>query len=363
MDSSLSSLMQPERLSRMTSDYDLRRVLFISGLDIHFNDTDNAASSSSATPMAPTGAKKRESAGVSIEILSTCYHEDFDALRTSGRILTRQLPTYQGRVPGSVNGCTIIAPLLCIHHFLYNSSIPDPGLPDHAIVQVIDEETPNILPMVRESLGLVKDAFLIPADAHDCLISEQYMCHEQFLTVCGGNILEDSHLQAFLDQLGTVGPKKLAASFFFHEHVITILQLRRSQNSAWYDVIDSLPHKETLTFVDETSTTRSSSGTGSVHSNDATTSPKHQDWKWSESVELGDSAEGYFGQNLNEDLRPVYATRIRCWDVESLKTTLLWYACSVFSQQNRTYIDNYEWDEKLPDFDPRVFQAFIWREA
>lgn len=364
MDASSSSLLQPEKLSRMSSDYDLRRVLFLSGLDVQFNDAEKSVNSATTTPTAPPGAKKRESTGVSMAILATFYHEDFDTLRTRGRVLTRQLPTYQGRVPGSINGCTIIAPLLCIHHFLYETSIPDPGLPDQAIVQVIDEETPNILPLVRQSLGLVKDAFLIPADAHDSLISQQYMCHEQFLTVCGGNILEEKHLQAFLDQISKVGPKKLAASFFFHEHVITILQLRRSSDSAWFDVIDSLPHKETFLTVDETSTTGSSSETVSIHSADATASPNHQDWRWTESGELLGSAAGYFGQTMDDaDGPPVHATRIRCRDVESLKTTLLWYACSVFSRENRAYIDNYEWDEKLSDFDPRVFQAFIWTEA
>lgn len=364
VDASSSSLMtQFEKHGRASSDYDLRRVLFLSGLDVHFNDSEQADNSSSVTPDVPPGAKKRESAGVSIGILSTFYHEDFDALRSRGRVLTRQLPTYQGRVPGSVNGCTIIAPLLCIHHFLYESSIPDAGLPDQAIVQVIDEETPNILPIVRQSLGLVKDAFLIPADAHESLISQQYMCHEQFLTVCGGNILEEKHLQEFLDQIGKVGPKKLAASFFFHEHVITILQLRRSTESAWFDVIDSLPHKETLMSVDETSTTGSSSENVSIHSCDATASPNHQDWRWTESGELMGSASGYFGETTHSGEPPVNATRIRCRDVECLKSTLLWYACSVFSQKNRAYIDNYEWDEKLSDFDPRVFQAFIWTEA
>ena len=27
------------------------------------------------------------------------------------------------------------------------------------------------------------------------------------------------------------------------------------------------------------------------------------------------------------------------------------------------YIDTYQWDESLADFDPRVFQAFVWTEA
>jgi hypothetical protein len=60
---------------------------------------------------------------------------------------------------------------------------------------------------------------------------------------------------------------------------------------------------------------------------------------------------------------PVNAARIRCLDDEALKATLRWYACSVFTPENAAYIDTYQWDEKLSDFDPRVFQAFIWTEV
>jgi hypothetical protein len=57
------------------------------------------------------------------------------------------------------------------------------------------------------------------------------------------------------------------------------------------------------------------------------------------------------------------AVRIRCTDEEAFKATLLWYACSKFNSANRKYIDMYKFDEQHSDFDPRVFQAFIWKEA
>lgn len=57
------------------------------------------------------------------------------------------------------------------------------------------------------------------------------------------------------------------------------------------------------------------------------------------------------------------AARIRCFDAESLKATLQWYAFSAFTSENANYIDTWVWDEKLTDFDPRVFQAFLWKEA
>ena len=38
----------------------------------------------------------------------------------------------------------------------------------------------------------------------------------------GGNILDDEHVDPFLEAISKVGEKKLAATLFFHEHVVTI---------------------------------------------------------------------------------------------------------------------------------------------
>jgi hypothetical protein len=151
----------------------------------------------------------------------------------------------------------------------------------------------------------------------------------------------------------------LAASFFFHEHVITILQLRRGDQSVWFDVIDSLPHKETLLPVGETSTVESSSAVA-LSSDAAIGAGTHESLRFESE---GTLSRGYSEEFLVDQVPPTQAVRIRCMDVESLKATLLWYACSVFTPENRAYIDTYEWDEQLIDFDPRVFQAFIWTEA
>jgi len=365
------------------------------------NNVDETEDAAGGVP-APPGAKRRHPAsGVSVDILRSCYREDFDALRDNGRVIISQIPTYQGRVLDSTNGCTVIAPLLCIHHFhndekeeemVVNTSgfTPDPGLPDRVIVEVIDKETPNILPAVRRNLGLVPNAFLIPADAHESLMEQQYMCPEQFLTVCGGNILDEKHLEPLLEQLSVVGPKKLAATFFFHEHVITILQLRRSPNAVWFDIIDSLPTRTTLrqknedfppgsissgsVLGSERDQVLSSSGM-SGNSNIAASSERYpvegsflersssggvseDDWADCESTELQRQ------QMLVDNIpAPPNAARIRCLDTEALKATLRWYACSVFTTENISYIDTYLWDENLTDFDPRVFQAFVWTEV
>ena len=171
---------------REERDYDLQRALFLSGLGVqlenhrHPSDVSMSEFPDADAPFAPPGARKRSKDELSISLLSQYHHEDFDALRDNGRILVSTVPTWQGRVPDSTNGCTVIALLLCIHHFHNIGQIPDNGLSDQIILTVIDDETPNILPMVRKKLGLVKDAFLIPADSHEMLMEEQLMCPEQF---------------------------------------------------------------------------------------------------------------------------------------------------------------------------------------
>jgi hypothetical protein len=270
----------------------------------------------------------KTSSSIDIRSLQLCYHEDFDALRNRGRVRISQAETYQGRLPGSINGCTVIAPLLCLHHF-HNADtgkLPDHGLPDGAIVEVIDVEAPAILPQVREQLELTKDALIIPSDVHDFLIERQLLSSEQFVSVLGGNILDDQHLSKFVSALQNSKPDspkdqkttdhKLAATFFFHEHVIAILKLQRSETESWYDLIDSLPNQETLRRV--------------------------------------------FG-DLKDEWVPK-TSRIRCVDEEALKASLRWYACSRFTDENKQYIDMYDFDEACSDFDPRVFQAFVWAE-
>ena len=339
----------------------------------HSNDgTGNSFLSDDSSVTAPPGAMRRQdSSVVSMCMLYSCYQEDFDALINVKRISISQVSTYQGRVAGSINGCTVIAPLLCIHFFAETDVgirtkegfIADPGLPEATIEEVIDQETPNILPAVRKSLGLMEDAFLIPSDAHEALMDQQLLCSEQFVTVCGGNILEESHLQPLLDQLCKIGRKKIAATFFFHEHVIAILQLRQSPTTVWYDIIDSLPHGSTLRCkeADDQMGIRSFSSAGSAYASGGHSGSGVLSDDEFASVEGGETEM----QQMMVDNIPFShnAARIRCRDEESLKIAIRWYACSVFTSENARYIDNYEWNEKLPDFDPRVFQAFVWQEA
>ena len=324
--------------------------------------------------------------------LHTLYQEDFVSLWDNGRIRVTHVDTYQGKKVGSVNGCTVIAPLLCIHHFINVSESPgnhvgqgqrqrqnDPGLPDETILTVIDEEVPSILPQVREDLGVLPDAFLIPSDSHDYLIKNQLLSQQQFVTVIGGNILDDRHLQELVKTLqcwtapagsnpGDDGASgrgsrdrnegasnvKIASTLFFHEHVVAILKLQRAEDGkAWYDIIDSLPSKGMLSREIGSAFASNSGDEGSATSSKPI-------------VAGGNPITDPFGFSMMsgmEDTTPTNTARIRCLDEEALTAALRWYACSKFSAENLHYIDNYPWDDKTTDFDPRVFQAFVWSEA
>ena len=304
-------------------DLELERALFLSGLEV----PRMVVSEESSVGSALTRPRKSETE-IDIAVLRACYHEDFDVLRSEGRVRISTIRTYQGRLNGSVNGCTVIAPLLCIRHFQrYTGDYQDPGLLDSDILQVIDVETPALLPEVRTKLGLTKDALIIPADVHDILLERELLVQDQFVTVCGGNILNEAHLNELIAAITNAKAeftgKKIAATVFFHEHVIAILKLERADGQVWYDLIDSLPSEYTLS--------RPVDSSGSL-----------DEWK--------------------SEFIP-YAVRIRCLDEEALRATLRWYACSKFHDENCEYIDMYAWVDDEPDFDPRVFQAFVWAEA
>ena len=307
----------PDDTAARSESNDLKRALFLSGISTPNDDA-------TTCPL----RRKRSLTAIDFLSLELCYHQDFDQLQREGSVRVSQGITYQGRLPGSINGCTVIAPLLCVHHFMNtnetdnnnnnnNKASIDYGLPDAVITNVIDLETPAILPEVRSNLGLAKNSLIIPQDVHDFLIDKQLLMSEQFVTVIGGNILDDDHVTGFVDNLKqSSGSRKLGATFFFHEHVIAILRLQRSEE-VWYDLIDSLPNKETLVGCNE--------------------------------------AADFEETNQN-------VSRIRCVNEEALMATLKWFACSRFTDENRQYIDTYDWDESYSDFDPRVFQAFIWEE-
>jgi len=138
--------------------------------------------------------------------------------------------------------------------------------------------------------------------------------------VCGGNILDDDHLHAFKSALllsnnarerDRLNGQKIAATFFFHEHVVALHVVRDDDDNTWIELIDSLPDPKT----------------------------------W----------------NDNDNDLPQNAVRVRCTDDEIAFDTLIrHYACSKFSKEEKQFIDGTVWEDNNGESDPRVFQAFIW---
>uniref|UniRef100_A0A7S4JQ41 Uncharacterized protein n=1 Tax=Odontella aurita TaxID=265563 RepID=A0A7S4JQ41_9STRA len=273
----------------------------------------------------PTKPKKPEAPPVPIRTLRRACTAEYDSMKKRKAVEVFFLSTYQGRLkqPGhdSTNGCTVISPLVAAKHLRSEGA----GIADVMIEEVIDREAPSILRSIRGKLGLPGGALIIPSDVHDYLVDHKILSQKEFVGVCGGNVLDAEHMGEVLDLLrdgydhnhlkdlkDDNGNKrklpkrkqKVAAAFFFHEHVMSILKVVPSTGKPWYDIVDSLPHR--------------------------------------------DSRNG------------AKASRTRCKDRSNLEATLRWYACSRFSESDCSYIDSNRWDENMCDFDPRVFQAFVW---
>eukprot|EP00567_Pseudictyota_dubia_P006339 CAMPEP_0197434846 /NCGR_PEP_ID=MMETSP1175-20131217/2517_1 /TAXON_ID=1003142 /ORGANISM="Triceratium dubium, Strain CCMP147" /LENGTH=659 /DNA_ID=CAMNT_0042963705 /DNA_START=369 /DNA_END=2348 /DNA_ORIENTATION=+ len=273
----------------------------------------------------PTKPKKPEAAPVPIRTLRRACTSEYESMKKRKAVEIFFLSTYQGRARhggrDSTNGCTVISPLVAAKHLRSEGA----GIADVMIEDVIDREAPPILHSIRSKLGLPGAALIIPSDVHDYLVDHKILSQEEFVGVCGGNVMDTAHLGEFLDLLqdgydhkhlkdlkddeGNKRPvpkrkKKVAAAFFFHEHVMSIIKVVPSTGKAWYDIVDSLPHR--------------------------------------------DSRNG------------AKASRTRCKDRSCLEATLRWYASSKFTDSDCSYIDRNRWDENMCDFDPRVFQAFVW---
>lgn len=243
----------------------------------------------------------------------------YKALTSTKEIQVFQLDTFQGRNTDrdSTNGCTVISPLVAVWHLLADG----PAISDSKIESIIDDIAPIILTKVRQKLGLSGHALIIPSDVHDYMVDEKILKQEMFVGACGGNILDPTHVNDFLNLLENgeddngsnqqrkkASHKKVAAALFFHEHVVSILKTTASDGSTWFDLVDSLPTRMKKGGIDR----------------------------------LG-------------------ATRTRCKDRDGLEILLHYYACEKFSLADAQYMDNNEWDDSMCDLDPRVFQGFVWR--
>ena len=321
--------------------------------------------------------------------------DDFHSLRTANRIRVYPLNTSQGRVAGSVNGCTVIAPLIAIAHLrgkaesepsnavsngdgrqngeadmlddmdwersvssspggewpLINDDLV--GVSDRIIQDIIDDDAPSILPSIRTKYNLSGSAFIIPSDVHDFFIDATLLRQDQFVGVSGGNIFDDAHLQSFLRAVNEdTSNRRVAATLFFHEHVICLHRLvikpkLGNSTEIWYDFIDSLPAKKMLSYDAEAMTDAGQGADGVEDKCDQ--------------VESRDALEGGVDTDgPNALLAEEKGVRVRCSDSKSLFTMLRWYAYSKLTDNDRSYISRCAWNDGNTEFDPRVFQAFIW---
>lgn len=226
--------------------------------------------------------------------------EKYAALRGANRIHVINIATHQGRYSHSTNGCAVISPLVVSHHLRSRSAVAD-----EEIVAVIDRECGPLLREVRGKLGLGGDALIIPSDVHDYLVDKKLLSQEAFVGAAGGNIMDPQHLAEFLRLIDSGEKnshinKRTGAALFFREHVVSIVKVPLTGGKWCYDLIDSLP--------------------------------------------------GSNGQ----------ASRTRCRDLPALEAYVRYYASAKLSESNCSFIDNNDWNDMMADFDPRVFQGFVW---
>ena len=440
-DMKLNSLIAPipHTASSPSDDSDLKRALYLSGLEFQTqSSTRNQMSNDVYPAVTPSNLRRHTSAQLDISTLSELYRQDFEELRRSHmkRINVSYINTYQGRARETVNGCTVIAPLLAIQ-FLKGTEMPldrnpilseginhkrlitddpfserkdsedvlpsPPSMHDlmlsaSTIEAVIDVQTQLVLPKVREHLGLHQDALIIPSDVHDYLYEHKFLSPEQYVDVCGGNILDDKHLDKFIEALSPRKPipktkattskqsthsdseescddkesdvlkedfsvEKIAATFFFHEHVVCIHRVTRKTDTSIIDHLKSSKKAGKKGFF------RRIRGNKKVKlSKEAVTEKrvtKEETW-----FEIIDSMPNSLMLRNSDDKKRHWprsegrwltaTARMCCTDVDSLKACLRWYACSKLSDEDRKFINSYQWDDGNFNFDPRVFQSFLW---
>lgn len=365
-------------------------------LSTNDNDDDNADVDAR---VGDVGGGNNSNTTPAIASLTSFYRERYLALCEEGIFHIRFLDTYQGRNPNSTNGCTVIAPLMCVQYFTsypsdhdaqqvqkheYNDASVFPwndGIPDELINHVIDDQAAAILIEVRNKLNLEQDAFIIPSDVHDHFITDGLLSTSQFVGVCGGNILDDLHVQvlksALLASAYDMGEesvrwknRRIAATLFFHGHVIALHVVKSGGgggNNGHFSIelIDSLPDPET--WLKRTNhRLMSMSSNSSSNCNDIERVSLIQ-WRSEEVDDVWERPMEYNGCGADYDELPRNAIRVRCTDVEQFDTLIRHYACSKFTMEEQHYIDKTVWEDNSgyceESFDPRVFQAFIWAEA
>jgi len=380
---------------------DLERALYLSGLEFQPASQDANLNTDERFP----DLKHVEDDVIGIATLAQLYRDDFEDMRRNQIISVTYLDTYQGRVRDSVNGCTVIAPLLAIHHLCSEDDLRDrntvllqgretdsrcqedlhqissrKGIQNDTVRAVIDVQAAMIAPLVRDRLGLPKDALIIPADVHDYFIEENYLLSSQFAGVYGGNILDENHLRQFIDFIHKFGrskgididtgepvtSRKIAATFFFHEHVVSLHRVTKHVVTSFRNQTYEPPVVTKKGFFNRLRFRKNKNVIVTERYEDITTISEEETW-----YEIFDSLPGAGMFHSEEDREQTgdecyshlpSTARIRCNSPKSLHACLRWYACSKFTLEDKKFVDSYVWNDLNVEFDPRVFQAFVWSD-
>lgn len=226
--------------------------------------------------------------------------QDYRDCQASGRIQILPINTYQGRFSHSTNGCAVISPLVVSCHLKSRTAVSD-----DEIVDVIDRKCGPVLREIRGKLDLGGHALIIPSDVHDHLIDKKLLSQDSFVGATGGNIMDRKHISEFLRLMESGENKshknlRTGGALFFREHVVSVVKVPAGGGKFYFDLVDSLPRNN--------------------------------------------------GK----------ASRTRCRDLGAFETLIRFYSSSKFSDSNFNYMDKNDWDDSMADFDPRVFQGFVW---
>lgn len=235
-----------------------------------------------------------------IRQLITQTRAKHDQFLRSRKIEVQPLQTYQGRISGSTNGCTVIS-ACCVSKHMETYG----GITNQQVTSVIDRDCVPLLRSIRNKLNLGAASLIIPSDVHDYLVDHKLLYQHKFAGAAGGNIVDPEHAGELIKLLqgepGKTAHLKAAATLFFREHVVSIVKFPTADEPV-FDMIDSLP-----------------------------------------------TVNGR-------------ASRTRCHGLEAFKVHLAWYCTKKFSESNIKYMEKNKWDDMMADFDPRVFQAFVWAD-
>ena len=141
------------------------------------------------------------------------YKSEWLDLLAAKRATVYKLDTFQGRVlmrgRNSTNGCTVIAPLIAAAHLSSGGGISDQG-----VEEIIDATAGRWLLEIRSKLGLSDQALIIPSDVHDHFVDHKVLKQDMFIGASGGNILDEEHITAMLNNLNENEAKLSAAALF-----------------------------------------------------------------------------------------------------------------------------------------------------